>query len=98
MEAFSLFHYVLFGKTKFHLFSIMDISFWNKMFKGYCSQIDPYVIWRISLNVFGLLFSQIQAYELSAITLYFPLQHVFFSLWTVLYISTHSAVEHPGQN
>ena len=41
---FSLFHCALFGKTKFHLFPIMDISFWNKMFKGYCSQIDPYVI------------------------------------------------------
>lgn len=47
-------HCVLFGKTKFHLFPIMNISFWNKMFKGYSSQIDPYVILRISFNVSGL--------------------------------------------
>lgn len=27
-------HCVLFGKTKFHLLPIMNISFWNKTFKG----------------------------------------------------------------
>lgn len=54
MDVFSLFHCVLFGKRKFHLFLIMDISLRDKMFKGYCSQIDPYVIQRISLNASGL--------------------------------------------
>ena len=47
-----------------------------------------------SLNVYGLLFRQIRAYELSAITLCFPLQH-FFSLSGQF--CTY-AVEHPGEN
>lgn len=53
-KTFGAGHCVLFGKTKFHLHPIMNISFWNKMFKDYCSQINPYVIYRISFNVSGL--------------------------------------------
>ena len=48
----------------------------------------------------GLLSGQVRAYELSAITLFTFPRRIFFvfspSIQRVLYISTHSAVEHRG--
>lgn len=51
-QVFSQFHCVLFGKSKFHLFPIMDISFWNKMFK--CSRVIAAKLTHMSFRGFSL--------------------------------------------
>lgn len=53
-KTFGVCHYVLFGKATLHLYPIMNISFLEKTVRGLCSQINPYVIWKILFNIPGL--------------------------------------------